>query len=603
MIHGFMRLTITGILFCSLTVPVMAQVDTSKLMEQLNSKNEQERLEAIDAVTKLGPEAPVQLVPTLARFLTVGTTEERWRAARAIAAIGPAAANDAVSALVECLRHKDPMVRAYCAHALGKMGKTARSAENVVAELVRLAVDKNRLVRREAREALLAIEAPPEVTLPLLVKVLEESEPEALLPALETLAEQGKKVVPRLMEVLESEKGCYWACLVIERIGPDAAEAVPQLMHCVKRDAPEVRIEALLALASIGEAARPAVETVASVLENDPFTGVKYAAAYALGRLGDSKAIPALEKAAESDDPILKLTALWSLVRLKPNDRELMERAVQAFAEGLQSDNEQLRSVAATAFAETDIPVDIAEGPLLKSLVDKLDQATIDRLVDAFVKRGKAAVPRIVRALDDPKHLPHAVQILNRIGPDAAEAVPKLVELLDKVEDPSIRRDIIVALGSIGPASAPALPKLLKLLKTADTETKYALTYAIGQLGPKAEAANPQLLELVESKDRFLRVSALWALLKINPGHEEIAKFSVPYLISALSDSRPGVRAEMARMLGDLGDLAKSAIPALKQLAQSDPDAMVRDAATEALRKLQDPAGVQEHDHNEKAGK
>ncbi len=603
MIHGFTRLTITGVLLCSLAAPAMAQVDTSKLMEQLSSKNEQERLEAIDAVAKLGPNAPVQLVRALARFLTVGTTEERWRAARAIAAIGPAAANDAVSALVECLRHKDPLVRAYCAHALGKMGKAARNADNVVGELVRLAVDKNRLVRREAREALLAIEAPPEVTLPLLVKVLEESEPEALLPALDTLAEQGKKVVPRLMQVLEDEKGCYWACLVIERIGPDAAEAVPQLMHCVKRDAPEVRIEALLALASIGEAARPAVDTIVSVLENDPFNGVKYAAAYALGRLGDPKAVPALEKAARSDDPILKLTALWSLVQLKPDDRALMQQAVEAFAEALQSNDAQLRSIAATAFAETEIPADIAEAPLLKSLVDKLDQETINRVIDAFVKRGKAVVPRVIRALDDPKRLPYAVQILNRIGPDAAEAVPKLIELLDTVEDADIRRDIIVALGSIGPASAPALPKLLKLLKTADIETKYALTYAIGQLGPKAEAANPQLLELVESKDRFLRVSALWALLKINPGHEEIAKFSVPYLISALSDSRPGVRAEMARMLGQLGDVAKSAIPALKQLAQSDPDAMVRDVATEALQKLQDPAGAQEHGNAEKTDK
>ncbi len=596
MIYGFVRNALFGILLFGLAAPGLAQQDTAKLIAQLTSENEKERIPAIDEVAKMGPSAPQELVPALSKIVTMGTAEERWRAARALAAIGPKAADDAVPALVEGLRHKDPMVRAYCAHALGKMGEAAKEGENVIRELVKLAMDKeNRLVRREAREALLAIKARPEITLPIILKVLEEAEPEAVVPALEALAEQGKAALPHLMKALKSDRACYWACLIVERIGPDAAEAVPQLMHCVRRDRPEVRIEALLALAAIGKAARPAQEQVIDVLINDKTMGVKYAAAFALGRIGDDQAIPALEKATQSEDPILKLTATWSLVQLKPDDRELMKQAVELFAAGLQSKNPRLRSVAATAIAETDIPAELSETPLLQALVDKLDPETIRRVMDAFVKRGKAVVPRVIRALDNPKRRRYALQILNRIGPDAAAAVPRLTQLLDEVTDVDEKRDVIVALGSIGPASAPALPKLLELLKTADDETKYALTYAIGQMGEKAEDANPQLLELVESNDRFLRVSALWALLKINPGHEEIAKYAVPHLINALSDSRPGVRAEMATVLGDLGPLAKDAIPALRRLSQSDPDAMVRDLATEALRKLQDPAAAKEH--------
>ncbi len=596
MIHGLVRVSLFGVLFCGCTAwdasfGQAAQQDVNQLISGLSSDKVEDRIKAIDAVTRLGPNAPSKVVPALSKIMTMADPESRWRAARALAAIGPGA-SESVPSLIEGLKHSDPLVRAYSAHALGKMGDAAKEA---VGELVKRAVDKNRLVRREAREALLAINAPPEITLPLVLKVLEEAEPAAVVPALETLAEHGKEVLPRLMAALKDDKACYWACLVIGRMGPEAKEAVSQLRHCITKERPEIRIEAVLALASIGKDSRVAQDQVIEMLNHDAYDGVKIAAAFALGRFGDEKAVPALEKATQGKDPVLKLTALWSLVQLKPTDEALMKRAVAAFAEGLQSENPTLRSVAATAFAETDIPAEISEAPLLNSLVEKIDQETIQRVMDAFVKRGKAVVPRVIRALDNPRRRPFALQILSRIGANASAAVPALIKLLDEADNAKIKRETILTLGAIGPAAAPALPKLLKLLKDADVETKYALTYAIGQLGPKAADANPQLLELVGSQDRFLRVSALWALLKVNPGDKEIGEYAVPHLINALSDSRPGVRAEMAGVLGELGPLAKDAIGALQKLANTDPDALVRDVATEALVKIQDPDSEKEH--------
>lgn len=561
------------------------QVDLKDLIAKVESGNENDRIAAIDALAEMGRDARAA-VPALSKAVTLaGDAESRWRAARALAAIGPAAAA-AVPSLIQALGDQDPMVRAYAAHALGKIGPAAREA---VPELVKKAVDESRLVRREAREALLAIKAPSEVTLPLLLKVLEESEPEAVVSALETLAEQGKKIVPKLCEALHNEKACYWACLLIERIGPEAKEAVPHLIDCLDREEPEVRIEVLLALASIGKDSRVAQDKVIKILQNDPYEGVRYAAAFALGRLGDAKAIPALEAAANSDDEFLRLTALWSLVQLKPDDKELMQKAVETFANGLRSDDPRLRSAAATAFAETDIPPELAESPLLQSLADQVDEETKQKVVDALVKRGKAAVPRAIRALDNPKLQLYALQIIGKIGPDAAEAVPKLVELVNTADDAKLRREAVYALAGIGPQAAAATDVLVKLLKEGDNESKYAACYALGRIGPDAAAANSTLLELVDSPDRFLRVSALWALLKINPGDEQIAKYAIPHLIGALADPRPQVRAEMAGALGELGPLAKDAVPALERLAKTDPEPAVRDVASEALVKIQDP--------------
>jgi HEAT repeat protein len=78
----------------------------------------------------------------------------------------------------------------------------------------------------------------------------------------------------------------------------------------------------------------------------------------------------------------------------------------------------------------------------------------------------------------------------------------------------------------------------------------------------------------------------LWALLKIRPGDEEIAKMAAPRLIAALDQPNAIARAEAAAALGELGEYAQPALERLKQL-RDDSDPMVRDAATEAVRKLE----------------
>ena len=121
----------------------------------------------------------------------------------------------------------------------------------------------------------------------------------------QTVAEAGPQAVPALIEALKNDKAAYWACVVLRDIGPEAKEAVPALTGKLQDPRPEIRREAVLALAAIGEVAAPAVPPIVALLD-DP--QCRTAATFALGRLGR---VPHGSRGQDprqltSDDPMLR---------------------------------------------------------------------------------------------------------------------------------------------------------------------------------------------------------------------------------------------------------------------------------------------------------
>ena len=100
--------------------------------------------------------------------------------------------------------------------------------------------------------------------------------------------------MPGLIVALKNEKAAYWACLVLREIGPAAKDAVPALAEKLRDSRPEIRREAILALAAMDDAAIPALAPIAAALGDEH---TRAAATYALGRIGR---IPA---EAEAVDP------------------------------------------------------------------------------------------------------------------------------------------------------------------------------------------------------------------------------------------------------------------------------------------------------------
>ena len=147
----------------------------------------------------------------------------RCSVAEALGLIGPDA-KDAVPALVEALKDENINVRRYAAGALGQIGSNAKEA---VSALVQALKDNNDGVRR-----------------------YEET-------WLHPKKEDGPSRLRR--SIVEA----------LDRIGPEAKEAVPLIVRSLKDDYdPNVRVAAAEALGEIGSEAKEAVSALVEALED-----------------------------------------------------------------------------------------------------------------------------------------------------------------------------------------------------------------------------------------------------------------------------------------------------------------------------------------------
>lgn len=549
------------------------------LISGLSAASEASRVKAADELATMGANA-APAIPALVTALSSSDVELRWRAARALGAIGPSA-GAAVPDLTKALGDTLPKTRAYAAYALGQIGAASKPA---VPAIVKAVTDEDPLVRKGAIVALQSIKPGPEVIIPLVSKALNDAEPSVVMPALHALAEAGEQGVPVLRQALQGTNSRYWACLLVEELGPKAAAAAPEVSNLLKAEEPEIRMQAALALGAIGPTAKSAAPALTQLLDSDPTNGVRYAAAFALGRLGAKEAEPVLRKMVTHEDPFLSMVSAFSLSSLNPNDPVLGQQAITMIVKGLKSDNPTIRSAAARALVEFKGPQELV-APVVISAVEEASPEVIGNIMQILADQGAAAVPRLMRGLANEKLRPYAIQVIGRIGPEAKEAVPALASLLPAT-DPRQTIEIQLALAAIGPASLPAMPKLIESLKSDNQQIRTSAAFALGKVGPTAAgAATDPLRELLKSEVVFERLAGTWALLKLHPNNEAVAKFAVPYLVHGLAESRPAVRVECVTALGNIGPLAKSSLPEVKKLLQDDTE-YVRTAAAEAIKKI-----------------
>src|SRR5439155_669582 len=109
---------------------------------------------------------------------------------------------------------------------LGTIGNAAKPA---AAPLTNLAKDDDETVRRQAIKALTAIRPGPQVMVPLVTRLIEDSDPAVKVRIMHAVSEAGPAAVPGLIEGLSNERAAYWACLILREMGPEAKDAVPAL--------------------------------------------------------------------------------------------------------------------------------------------------------------------------------------------------------------------------------------------------------------------------------------------------------------------------------------------------------------------------------------
>ena len=156
------------------------------------------RMQAVKAFQLLGPVAQ-PAIPSLARLLN--NKKSAGDAARALAAIGPAA----VETLTGALSHADAQVRASATRAVGEIGEGARPA---VPMLIKCLKDDDLDVRSGAIASLERLKHDPETVVPALIEVLKQGEMNvriAAAAALGAFGSQAKAAVPELSKAAASK--------------------------------------------------------------------------------------------------------------------------------------------------------------------------------------------------------------------------------------------------------------------------------------------------------------------------------------------------------------------------------------------------------------
>ncbi len=139
------------------------------------------------------------------------------------------------------------------------------------------------------------------------------------------------------------------------------------------------------------------------------------------------------------------------------------------------------------------------------------------------------------------------------------------------------------AFAALGADASAAVPDLINLYETPVSSPSQRYTaMALGKIGPAAKMAIPSLLRTVStSTEEEVRASAVFALGGIHAEPERV----VSVLIKCLGDPSIEVRSEAAEGLGNFGENAKPAVPALVVLLQS-PNQDVMNRAKAALLRI-----------------
>jgi hypothetical protein len=159
-------------------------------------------------------------------------------------------------------------------------------------------------------------------------------------------------------------------------------------------------------------------------------------------------------------------------------------------------------------------------GRPLSTWIEALEDADPDRrheAIDALGELGPEAAPAIP-ALAEVAHNAtigtRSWAISEGLGRIGRPAVPVLCELLD---DRSVRTVVICTLGQMGPQAEEAVPRLIPCLKDELWLTRVMTAATLGKIGPPARAAVPALKACLHNQDSAFRQEAALALRKIDP--------------------------------------------------------------------------------------
>lgn len=203
-----------------------------------------------------------------------------------------------------------------------------------------------------------------------------------------------------------------------------------------------------------------------------------------------------------------------------------------------------------------------------------IDKAERKEMVDILIKQLRHSYPDI---------RVQAANTLSLFGPDAAPAIPALMEGIGDIEQTVTQEMVWVqfskTLAAIGPAEVldPLMKELPRTLtpETVKEDGKYKLRWgqpyrylgvagAIAEMGEGAKSTAPTFIDILRNGPRGLRWSSMFTLSKLG----DAALPAIPEYIANLDDKDFNIKVIACRALAELGPASKAAVPKLLELME-----------------------------------
>ncbi len=489
----------------------VGQDSISKLTQVLSNGSTKERLNAIQAIERLGFVSD-RVISELSRALYSGELEVCRQAALCLAHLG---GEKALRILVEAMDH--------------------RVAED--------------LVRRTAVESLGQVKLPSSELIDILLAALSDKDPGVQYRSAESLGQMNPskdkldKVVKALMKALRSTniELSYAAARSLGRLGYVSDEVVNALIdtalsnvlltkgsRAVKSD---MRLAAIQSLGQLGQASDRARSANALLIVFDHFRyrqrpELRRAAAQSLGQLGlaTDEVVHALLKALNSSYPLVRNAAAESLGMIKPRSEkviyQLLKRRRNEFTWVYATQIESLGKLG-------QVPKDV-----VKALLGLLGHES----------------PQLRRA---------AGQSLKQLGQTSEQIVSDLLQFLgDHHSDPELRLAAVQSLGQLGQTLKGQTLKQIHqaFLKALEGDVP-ALRFAVARALPRLhnsnipDAVKTVLQEFLQDDNLGTRYHAAEGLVRL----ERISDQVTEVLIEVLQNAEAPLRRDAAILLGEKG--------------------------------------------------
>ncbi len=388
---------------------------------------------------------------------------------------------------------------------------------------------------------------------------------------LQQLGPAAAPVVRQLVRALEDEDDQVWqrATMTLANIGPKATFAIPELIKQMggerHRYAEQRSVRSAFALASIGEAARPALQ---QALQDDD-EHRRWGAAHALGLMGNPspKCVEGVMALLGDDEESVRREAEGTAVAFG-------EASVSSLRAMLESDSSTVRmgaanalrrmpSVAAPAMEavrqallrETDISAKMAllhsaaalgvDAEFLAPMVveacaaSEAEQEATFNILLGSASLADAVLPSLglLLSCDDAATRRHAARLLGRMGDQAVDVAPALVEHLTsglpEAEDEAAFQEALIL---IGPGILPALLTRLETLTPVALDDQKWVVETLSGLAP---LALPTLEDALDEAAPAVACGVLRALPRQTRRNSELERRILPYL----TNEDPRVRA------------------------------------------------------------